>query len=248
MNIESINCHVGYNLINLNFEDFLDSITTDELIMLYQATARGDVADRESFLRWNCLPAYIYTFLLCDMILTETESNHAKKARMVLKLAEPKRGVIVDMYNTHYMYGETSEQMKEYPLHNRIEILVHRKTIHELVESLLTDDVSPTPLYISTLYLGFISQLNSDDYRVVEGVYKVLDLKKSLNRLLDSINFTTCLLDIYSILFMQSYLGLAGTEMAAIDYILKSPIQDLPPYSKTKQSFFKPDESELNDL
>ncbi len=233
-----------YDVTNLNYEDFLNTVTDDELLTICNLSEYMDEPTRYDVLDFGRMPAYLYFILLREMLLVDKVSPRAKSIRMVLKLGHDTDDEITEelFYESRAGLRYDISLIKHASFYKQMEYLIQSETVEDMVEDAVREVSLTHNQYIGAFYLGFISQLEPDEYTVVNDIYTVVDLEVSINRLVDDIHFNMCLMDIYSILFMKEYYE-STYDMSPVDRIIQSPIQNIPQYPSVKKCYFNYDET-----
>ncbi len=235
-----------YDLCTLSFEEFLNCATDEQLAVLRKISTIHN-RSRESkseYNRFDYPPLYIYSYLLNERILSTPESKLNKRIKMFSALYDDKNEFPLQKALRGVLFHPTfrPSEIESDLLYHTMEWLTYELpySIHfqigEIPESSCVEAVQ-------AFFLGFIRQLEPDEYTVEDGVYTVLNIEKSVDRLLETLDFDMCLLDIYSILLLKHYVNPFLCNQEAIkrlfDTVFKVPIKEIPLYSREKQSYFE---------
>ncbi len=232
--------NITYDLITLNYEDFIKTATIEQLIAICKSVdISAQSRSKDSYMGWNCTPGNVYSFLLKEMITADRESSICKQMRMAMKLGdgEGERETIKDIMAANTASAHIPERLiGGYGLYRRIEWMVCCDTIDMIYDRVRGKPSKGAIKAVQALFLGFIRQLEPDEYVSIDDYYTVFNLEQSIKRLVDGLNFNMCLMDIYSILFMKDYLRY--NNKIFVQRIIESDIEEIPPYERTKKSYF----------
>ncbi len=238
-----IGTEVVHALCSMNLEEFKNSVTLEQLMVVCKLSKDYNIANRNrrDFFCWDLNPALVYSFLLNEHLSATPTSKLSKQMRMISKLSGENTDSPIkrDIYEASYDPTHIPRRLKfqSSTVYERIEWLTYN-VIDSLYYRIIHNKVVEDVQVIQTLYLGFINQLEPDEYTVTDDVYTILNLKKSVERLTDSLHFNMGLIDIYSILFVKDYISPYFQYKEAVEPIITAPIKEIPSYSKAKRSYF----------
>ncbi len=238
-----------YGLTTLSFEEFTSRFTVEEIIATCEFSIKhnGDGKSKGGYVYWGLPPLMIYALLLLERLKSEPESKLNKKINMLQTLGGDidTKSIYEALYINSFSPLYLPEEIEANDLYQYMEFLTYEHASY-LEDRIEADPTCLCAKSIQALYLGFIRQLEPNEYTVNDGIYEVLDMEHSLNRLLKALDFDMCLFDLYSVLLMKHYIKpwLASRSnihaiRALYDTVIKVPLEEVSLYSREKQSYFE---------